>query len=183
MSENDSTGIFVSLTDSLLTLELQGVTIHQSKISSCGLSNFFPRLDNPTLVRYLSTPFHLEKYQSTIVKVPVVIKHAPKDTSEANKISSLPQLPPDEYVRFSLCFDKSLSIIIEQEEKPSGKQKLTRISSRYRDKLRLFAETSSSVFRFRIPGYHANIRLKIPGDDAKTIFRALPENTLLVLEL
>jgi hypothetical protein len=183
LSENDSIGMFVSLTDSLLNLEVQGVTIHQSKISSIAMSRFFSVMDNATLFNYLSTPFMIADYRSTIAKVPVVIRHAPKDTAEANQTSYAPPLPPDEYVRFTLQLDKSLKIIIEQEEKSVGRRKIASISDKCLDKLRMFAITSSDMFRLRIPVYHPYIRLKIPGDEARTIFRALPEHTSLALEL
>ncbi len=183
LSEKDSIGMFINLHDSLLCLEFQGVTIHWSAISSIGLSRFFSRLDNATLYQYLSNPFMIEGYRSTIIKVPVVIKHAPKDTSEANKTGSVPQLPPENYARFSFNLDNSLIIIIEQEERPSGKQKLTSISYKCRDKLRLFAETSSSILRLSVPVYHPYIRLKIPREEARTIFRALPEHAFIGLEL
>ncbi|HJX70897.1 MAG TPA: hypothetical protein VJ346_03065, partial [Bacteroidales bacterium] len=182
LSENDSIGIFISLSDSLLNLVLQGVTIHQSKISRIGTGKLLSKPDKASLFKYLSTPFMIESYRSTIVKVPVVVKHAPKDTSEANKTRYAPQLPPDEYVKYTLFSDKSLKIIIQQEEK-SCKQKLTAFSFSCRDKLRTFAGTSSSIFRLRIPDYHRSIKIKIPSNDARTIFRALPENASFVMEL
>ena len=183
LSENDSIGIFVSLSDSLLNLVLQGVTIHQSKISHIGTGKLLSKPDKASLFKYLSTSFMIESYRSTIVKVPVVVKHAPKDTSEANKARYAPQLPPDEYVKYTLFSDKSLKIVIQQEEKSSCKQKLTAFSYSCRNKLRTFAGTSSAIFRLRIPDYHTSIKIKIPSNDARTIFRALPENASLVMEL
>jgi hypothetical protein len=125
----------------------------------------------------------IKSYRSSIVKIPVVIKHAPKDTSEADNTKYVPQLPPDEYVKYSLYTDKSLKIIIQQEEKTTGKQKLTALAYKCGEKTSVFAGIASSLFKFRIPDYYIYIHLKIPGNDARTIFRALPENTSLVLEL
>jgi hypothetical protein len=183
LSQNDSIAIFVSLPDSLLNLVLQGVTIHQSKISHIGSDRLLSKPGKASLYKYLSAPLMIKSYRSSIVKIPVVIKHAPKDTSEANSSKYVPQLPPDEYVKYSLYTDKLLKIIIQQEEKVSGKQRLTALAFKCSEKANIFAGTAFSIFKFRIPDYYIYIHLKIPGNDARTIFRALPENASLVLEL
>lgn len=183
LSENDSICFSINLADSLLNLELKGVTIHRTKISWCKTGRLFSKIGRPQLYKYLSTPFVVENYRSTIVKVPVVIKHAPKDTAEANKIKAVPQLPPNEYVRYAFKFDKPLRIIVEQEEKAAGKYKLRALKAKTGERLKFFGEISSGIFSFKIPEYQPLIRIKIPRDEAKTIFRALPENAAMSLQL
>ncbi|MFO7656215.1 MAG: hypothetical protein R6W78_04045 [Bacteroidales bacterium] len=179
----DSISFAVNLPDSTISLVFQGVTIHTSKITRYKVSRFFSKAAKQHLYKYLSTPFIAEHYNSSIVKVPIVVKHAPKDTAEANRQKMVPEPPREKYVRVSFGFDKPLQLVIEQEENTAVKEKFKSFALRTGDKIRYFANSASGVFTFSIPGYTPWIKISLPGDEAKTIFRALPEAAALTLEL
>ena len=183
LTEFDSICFSLNLNDSTINLVMQGVTIHSSKISDFKMSKIFSKTDKGNFLKYLSTPFIVQYYKSSIVKVPIVVKDAPKDTVEANKINSIPQLPPEKYVRVVFWFDKYLKIIIEQKEKPAGKEKIKAIINKTVDKLQYFKNITKGTFTFKIPEYQPWIKIQIPGDEAKTIFRALPENAALAMDI
>ncbi len=183
LTDKDSICFSINLKDSTINLELQGVTIHRTKISRFSTSRIFSKTGNACLYKYISTPFTAQQYKSTIVKIPIVIKQAPKDTIEANKINDIPQLPPEEYVRYTFWFDKPLILIVEQEEKPSGTDKFKSFTTKTGDKFKFFNNIASGIFSFEVPEYYPWIKIKIPQDEAKTIFRALPENAAMALEL
>ncbi|MBN2610713.1 MAG: hypothetical protein JXB00_04075 [Bacteroidales bacterium] len=179
----DSISLCISLPDSTISLQMQGVTIHTARISRYKTSRLFGKAGRPQLYKYLSTPFISDNYRSSIVKVPIVVKHAPKDTTEANNQKSVPELPREKYVRVSYRFDKPLFLLIEQEEKPAGMQRFKSFALRTGDRIRYFAKTASDIFTFKTPGYTPWIKISIQGDEAKTIFRALPEKAALALEI
>jgi hypothetical protein len=178
----DSINFMLSLADSTLRLELGGVEIHNVKIQKVRYSKMLNKLSPENRYVYLSSPFYVKHYESTIAKVPIVIKHAPKDTAEANKINTVPVLPDDEFVHFLFAFDKHLILTVSQTEPATGHRTSVFLKT-IKKNLKYFKEIWNSGKRFKIPGYIPHIEIYIPASDAKTIFRALPENAAMVLEL
>ena len=179
----DSICLSINLTDSILNLELQGVVIHQVSIKKIKFSRLFKKLAPEIKYQYLSSPFTIIDYYSTIPKVPIVVKHAPRDTTEANQINSVPEIPKEDYVHYTLKFDKQLVLIFDQFEKPEHRHFFISLSARLGKKWRFFKKIVVAGVQFQIPDYELWMKIEIPSSDAKTIFRALPENAPMTLKL
>jgi hypothetical protein len=174
MAATDSIYLAISFPDSIINLEISGVTVHTTKILKSNSSRILKR-NEFEILSMLARPFTITSNYASIKKEPLMIKMAPKDTSEFQ-----PDIIPDtadfEPVNFILQTDKGTRIIVYQEEK-----------IRFGDGFRLFMfdlwfrikdtlRSIKSVMLFRIPEYHPSLRLRIHRSDAKIIYRALPEH-------
>jgi hypothetical protein len=122
-----------------------------------------------------SLPLSITNDLSTISKDPILIKLAPKDTSEY-----IPDVMPDtsmtEPVNFILEMNNGIRIYIYQTEntKFSDKKSLYIFDIKYR--IHDTWNALKSVVHFKVPDYHPFIKLRLPRSDAKIIYRAIPKN-------
>lgn len=172
MAATDSIYMTINLGDSTLNLEISGVVVHTAEIKKIKLSHILKRDEYPVL-NMLSTPFVITADYSTIKKEPVMIKMAPKDTSEYQ-----PDIIPDtadyEPVNFILLMENGVKIHIYQGEKLRAGDNLNRFLFDLRDRLRITTSTLFSTIRFRVPEYYPYIRIRLARADSKRIYRALP---------
>jgi hypothetical protein len=183
MTESDSIGLVVNIPDSIIAVEIKGITLHTAKIENFRVERFFRALENQTYMNLFSSPSRIEMYDATIPKEPVIIKKAPKDTAEASKSLVLPdtlQKKPT-YIVFTL--NNGFRLFIEQVEEGSFKAAETRIFFRAGNQLKQAGENFFYMLRFQIPPYNPAIRIHIARDDAITIYRALPENALVTIKI
>jgi hypothetical protein len=82
MAESDSIYLTVSIPDSTINIEISGVTVHKARINSLKASRIIRKGNQQLILSMLATPFTVSNSLSTIRKEPVMIKTAPKDTSE-----------------------------------------------------------------------------------------------------
>jgi hypothetical protein len=175
IAETDSIYLTINLADSMVNLEISGVSVHKAKIKKLNTSKIIRDENSYTISSLLSKPFTVSKNYSSIPKVPLMIKMAPKDTSEY-----VPDIIPDtadyEPVNYILEIDNGIRIIVYQDEKlnPGDNIHLFWFDLRYR--LRNTFESLKSSFTFKVPEYHPFIKLRLPRSDAKIIYRALPEH-------
>ncbi|MCB8995440.1 MAG: hypothetical protein H6538_07525 [Bacteroidales bacterium] len=184
MAENDSISLTVSLRDSSISLVVKGVTIYSAKIYSYSISQILKDSDPFILSQWLSKPFTIESYYSSIPKIPVLYKKAPKDTIEANS-----QLEPDplaeslDPVFYTFQFEPRLSLTVSQIEAPD-KSKLKGLKS-YRRSLKLIAR--KKVLHSLVKGepleFVPGINISTDQKAARVIFRALPEGADMALQL
>lgn len=179
--ENDSIYLCINLKDSLITLEIQGVKLHEIKMNRIKKSKLLKKLPIEVKYSYISEPFNVESYYSTIPKVPIVVKKAPKDTVEAQKMNSVPQIPPEDYVHCVLFTDKNLNIFLDQVERPEKNHLIKWLKSNLNERWFFIGDILRGCFSFKIPDYKLWIRIEIPSDDLKTIFRALPERGMILI--
>lgn len=179
----DSINFLLNIKDSTLALELEGVAIHQIKISKIRYSRILSKMGTECSYLYLSTPFYVKRYEATIPKVPIVVKQAPRDTAEANQMNTVPQIPPEDYVKLSFELNKHLNLLVNQSEPPADHHKSNAFFIRVYDQLTYVRNIVRSGIHLKVPDYTPWIYIEIPGDDAKTLLRALPENAAMVLIL
>lgn len=121
----------------------------------------------------LSRPLTINRDISSIEKEPLMIKMAPKDTSEYQ-----PDIMPDtadyEPVNFILELDHGMRILVYQSEKLNPGDRLRRFMFDLRYRLSNTSEMLKSAFTFKVPEYHPYIKLRLPRADAKIIYRGLP---------
>jgi len=175
MAETDSICLAMNLADSGVTLEISGVAVARTKLIRFTSSKMFHDRNAYFISSMLSRPFTIQRNIASIPKEPLMIKMAPKDTSEYE-----PDITPDtadyEPVNYIMEMDNGTVVYVYQEEKLNLGDGLHRFFFDLRYRIHDAWRTMKSVFTFRIPDYHPFIKVRLPRADAKIIFRALPEH-------
>lgn len=175
MAQTDSIYLTINLPDSSANVEISGVTVYSARISDYSMSSILRKGDRNVIYSLLSQPLQIEDALSSIRKEPLMIKIAPKDTSEYQ-----PDVMPDtsivEPVNFMLKMNNGLRIYVYQEEEGDGTGKSHTFRFDLNQRLRDTWSSVKSVAVFRVPEYHPFIKIRIPREDAKIIYRALPRN-------
>ncbi|MHC1702626.1 MAG: hypothetical protein AB9846_01840 [Tenuifilaceae bacterium] len=180
MAETDSIGLTIDLPDSLACLEINGVVVHKVKINYMTESKVFSKANTYSVATMLSRPLTIVNRFSTIKREPLMIKMAPKDTSEY-----VPDIAPDtsdfEPVNYILEMDNGVRIFVYQEDKKKSEDGYCQKLFDLKDRLRNTKSTIDSLKRNSVPKYHPFIKIRLPKADAKIIYRALPENGQVVI--
>ncbi|HOU01460.1 MAG TPA: hypothetical protein PK719_05305 [Bacteroidales bacterium] len=181
MANTDSIYLTISLPDSTVNLEISGVSVHTAPIKHYELSRIIKKGNEYVISSFLSRPFTIQKDYSSIPKEPLMIKMAPKDTSEYQ-----PDIIPDtadfEPVNYIMEMDNGIRLFIYQDEnKLNPGDHFHRITFDFRYRLAAFIETLRSVLVFKVPDYHPYIKIRLPRSDAKIIYRAMPKNGQVAL--
>lgn len=173
LAETDSIYLTINLPDSSINLEISGVAVHTTKIKKHKISKIFKSGNEYIISTMFSHPFTVTNNYSSIEKEPLMIKMAPKDTSEYQ-----PDIIPDtadyEPVNFIMEVDNGTRIYVYQEEKLNHGDCLHQIMFDFRIRFRNLIQSLKRVFTFKVPEYHPYIKIRIPRADAKIIYRALP---------
>lgn len=183
LADKDSIYMVLDIPDSLLILEIKGVTVKKAKLQGVRISNRFSLISHENLLPWISRPFNLKSEESTIPKAPIVVKQAPKDTIEAAQQSSLPAPPDSTNVYFTLYFDRNFVLEVEQADpRPEGNTDKVRAYRSIKRK-----ESNRSVMQTlqdpRDQHQPMLVSVEINGIDARAIYRAIAVNTKLILRL
>lgn len=179
MAETDSISLAINMSDSLVTLEISGVTVHTAKITWMRLSKIFSKADEFAISSLLSTPFIVSRDYASIKKEPLMHKIAPKDTSEY-KPDILPDTSNVESVNYMLEMENGFRLYVYQaDEEKSGN--LNRFFFDLADRFRNSIDITGSIIKFMVPEYHPAIRIKLPKADARIIYRGLPRQGQVAL--
>ncbi|HEX2975796.1 MAG TPA: hypothetical protein VHO68_07655 [Bacteroidales bacterium] len=175
MAQNDSIYMTINLSDSTSNLEISGVSVFSTKISSYEMSTILRKCDQSVILNMLSTPLTIESAFATLKKEPVMIKVAPKDTSEYE-----PDIMPDtsliDPVNYILEMKNGFRIYVYQEETNTAPERKAQFRFDLTDRISTAVRCLKSVMSFKVPEYHPYIKIKIPRDDGKIIYRAIPRN-------
>jgi hypothetical protein len=175
MAETDSIYLSCNLADSSANLEISGIVVHKAKMSKVNASRILLGKDENTTLSVLSTPLTISNSFATIKKEPVMIKVAPKDTSEYK-----PDITPDtsitEPVYYILETSMGVRIYVYQEENDKFNDRISRFRFDINDRIRDTWEALKRVAVFKVPEYHPFIKIRLPRSDAKIIYRAIPKN-------
>jgi hypothetical protein len=174
MAETDSIYLTLNLSDSTANLEISGVSVHQTKFSEMEASKIFLKGDENLILSLMASPFTIAKDWATIKKEPVMIKMAPKDTSEY-KPDMVPDTSLTEPVNYILEMTDGTRIYICQEENDKREDRKSQFRFDLNYRLRDAWSCMKSIVRFRIPVYHLYIKMYLPRADAKIIYRAIPK--------
>ena len=182
LAAKDSIYLRICLPDSTMHLEIKGVAIYSSKMLELRLGVPFENTSPQLMAQWASMPFVMEHRNATIDVFPVVYKDAPKDTAEANALPSEPMPPEKTAVYFDLRFDRGLRLLVEQNEEPDRDDR--KIVHKYlrrerREQWRLLLAAARRAQPF-LP--EMTIRFKLPEEDARALYRALPEQAHLLVQ-
>lgn len=175
MAETDSIYLTINLADSTVNIEISGVVVHAAKMSEIKASKILTRGNDNIILSMLSTPFIISNSFATIKKEPVMLKMAPKDTSEY-KPDIMPDTSITEPVNYILEMTNGTKIYVYQEDNDKSGFRINQFMFDLRDRLRNTLSSLKDVMVFRVPDYHPYIKLRLPGADAKIIYRAIPKN-------
>lgn len=175
MAQTDSIYLSINLDDSTASIEISGVTVHSAKISDYSISGILEKGNRYAIYSMLSQPLTIESDVATIKKEPVMIKIAPKDTSEYQ-----PDIIPDtslvEHVNFILNVSNGMRIYVYQEETDKPAERGSTFRFDLKDRITSAWTSLKTAALLKVPEYRPSIRIRIPRDDVKIIYRALPRN-------
>ena len=174
MAESDSIYLTINLADSTANLEISGVIVHKTKMSSVKISSILSGANDNSVLSMMSAPLTISSALATIKKEPVMVKIAPKDTSEY-KPDIVPDTSLTEHVNYILEMDRGIRIYVYQEETGKFSDKIDQFLFDFKDRLRDTWSALKSVAVLKVPEYHPYIRIKLPRADAKIIYRAIPK--------
>lgn len=175
MAETDSIYLTINLEDSTANIEISGVVVHVSKISRIAVSKILKKGNKNAVLTMLSTPLTISSSFATIKKEPVMIKMAPKDTSEY-KPDVMPDTSITEPVNYILNMTDGIRIYVYQEEHAKAGDMMNQLLFDIKERLRDTWRDIKRIVLFKVPEYHPFIKLKLPRGDAKIIYRAIPKN-------
>jgi hypothetical protein len=172
MAETDSICLALNLSDSTAILEINGVEVHRAKLSYIRISKVLTNADEYAVSSMLTAPFSIKEDFSTIKKEPLMIKTAPRDTSEY-KPDILPDTARIEAVNYMMELDNDIRLYVYQQNDEEGgdlRKYFFDVNDRFKNKAAIFGK----IFAFKVPEYHPSIRVKMDRADARIIYRALP---------
>lgn len=179
LAKNDSIGMFLNLSDSVAQLMVKGLAVRDIPLQKIEFPSVFKRTSQEALYEWLSEPVRTKTVLATIDKEPLNIVQAPKDTSDF-----VPDAKPDttnhESVFFILDSDRDLRLYFYQIEKDGPDWKAA-LAFEWTDRWAQVKQNIRSVFRFQVPVYVPTLRIGITKEDAKVLYRALPENGRIVI--
>jgi hypothetical protein len=133
----------------------------------------FNKANSYAVASMLSSPLTIVKDTATIKKLPISVKMAPKDTSEF-KPDAIPDTSSYEPINYILEMSNGIRIFVYQQERDKFEdvknQILFDITDRYKNALSALRKMAD----FEVPEYRLYIKIRVPKDDAKIIYRAIP---------
>jgi hypothetical protein len=175
MAGTDSIYLTINLADSSANIEISGVVVHKARMSDVKASKILMAGNENAVLSMLAKPFSIIYARSTIKKEPVMIKMAPKDTSEY-KPDIMPDTSITEPVNYILEMNDGLRIYVYQEENAKFNDRINQLKFDLADRLTDTWNALKRVAVFKVPEYHPFIKMKLPRSDAKIIYRAIPKN-------
>ncbi|HEY5509875.1 MAG TPA: hypothetical protein VIK10_02500 [Prolixibacteraceae bacterium] len=183
LSSEDSIYLVLDLINKIARLEMKGIPLHDTNIKEVWISNSIKVYHTDALLHWISQPFVLKNAVSTIERIQFLVKNAPKDTIEANKVDAIPVPRRTEDVYIIMNFERNLQLVIQQSETSEGADKL-RIDSLKSEIFKREAEKSiKALSTFKRDAVIPRIVITLPKTDAITIYRALPQKLKMVLRM
>jgi hypothetical protein len=180
MAETDSICLAINLSDSTATLEINGVTVHKAKLLKIKAPKILYKAEEYAISSMLSVPFSVTGNFATIKKEPLMLKIAPKDTSEY-KPDILPDTTNSAAVNFIMELDHGFRLYVYQDTGDDAGGAFNRMMFDLGDRFSNIWSLVKSIALFKVPEYHPSIRLRLKKTDARIIYRALPVNGQIAL--
>jgi hypothetical protein len=180
MAETDSICLALNLSDSTATLEINGVAVHSAKLLNIQAPKILYKCEEYAISSMLSVPFSVIENFSTIMKEPLMLKIAPRDTSEY-KPDILPDTTNSAAVNYIMGLDHGFRLYVYQDTGDDAGGALNRLIFDMGDRFKNIWANMKSIAVFKVPEYHPSIRLKLKKADARIIYRALPVNGQIAL--
>jgi hypothetical protein len=174
MASTDSIYLSINLHDSTSVIGISGVNVHSSRISWFRTGSLLNKGDKSIVYNMLSQPLAIDSAVATIRREPLMEKIAPRDTSEYKAEIIIPDTTSVEQVHIIFRMTNGTRIMISQDESASRAELLSRFMFDLKRRLTDFSVALKSVAGLKVPEYHPCIMIRVPRDDARIIYRALP---------
>lgn len=175
MAESDSVYLTINMKEKLINIEISGVVVHSTPIDAIEASKILTQGDDFVLTSLFSAPLTITNDTSSIAKIPIIFKVAPKDTSEF-KPDAIPDTAFYQPVNYIFETDRGIKIFVYQSEEIKRGDTKDRFLF---DLLHRLVQTKTAlkdILAFKVPDYQPFIKIKIPSDEAKIIYRAIPRH-------
>jgi hypothetical protein len=173
MAETDSVYLTLNIPDSTAKLAISGVEVHSAKISGMKMSKILRSGNEYLISEFFSSPMNIVSDFASIKKEPLMIKMAPKDTSEF-KPDIIPDTSDYEPVNYILEMDNGVRLFVYQDVDTIPGDKYQLFFFDLNDRLKNTWSSLKRVVRFKVPEYHPYIKIRLPKADAKILYRAIP---------
>jgi hypothetical protein len=180
MAETDSVYLTINLSQGVINVEISGVVVHSTPINEFEASKIITNGDEFAITSMLSSPLTIISDTSSIAKIPIILKVAPKDTSEF-KPDAIPDTAFYEPVNYIFETDRGIKIIVYQSEEIKQGDSKDRFMFDLRHRLINTKAALRDILKFKVPEYEPFIKIKIPSADAKIIYRAIPRHGQIAL--
>jgi hypothetical protein len=180
MAETDSISLSLNLADSTAILEINGVTVHMAKLLKMSVSKVLYKADEYAISSMLSVPFTVKENYGTIKKEPLMLKIAPKDSSEY-KPDILPDTTKAAAVNYMMEMDNGFRLYVYQDTGDDAGGALNRFIFDAGDRFKNIWNIIKSIALLKVPEYHPAIRVRLKKTDARIIYRALPVHGQIAL--
>jgi hypothetical protein len=176
MSKVDSVSLSINLSDSVAALEMGGVVVFQAPLEGGSVSPLLKAMKPEALSNLMRSPARVVSYDATIDKEEIIIKKAPRDTIEAALDDDALPVAIRQAAFYTLILESGVRIVV-MPHKESG-----RFVYVARQNLFLFRQRVAAIFRGELPNYIPIVNIEVSADDAKTLFRAMPEHAQVALK-
>lgn len=183
LAETDSIHLVLNLSDSTVMLTIKGVVIHETKVQVVKKDKLFAKMPLEQELSIFSKPLPINKQFATIVKEPVVVRQAPKDTLEAASNAWQPDtlIQNPAFAIFITAFD--IQVIFEQETNNNFQDYQKKLGFYLKWYALKIKKIVFNYIRFNKQVYEPTLRIKMPVNDLRTIYRALPVKPYIVIKL
>lgn len=183
IARTDSISLSVDLSDSTMQIELKGVVLKKTKILDFDVDRFLYRLNAGAYHHLLGKQARADTVISSIPREPLIVKKAPKDTTEVEDGTAVIDTAKLEIVHWVLNLDNQMVLKIEGIDPGVGSDWWAGHRFWMFQNLKQTAKDLSRTILFKTPEYHPEIRLVIPEADARALYRALPVKPLVCIRL
>ena len=183
MAKTGSIGLVVNLQDSILNIEIGGISLHSTEITRYRVGKTFTAISNKAFIGLFSRPLTTVRNTGTFVKEPIVVKKAPKDTIEAARQATVPDSLKTGPAYVAMTLDQNIRLSLYQENNGSLWALLYRFVFKSGRRFMQAGETVRGAVTFKIPDYRPEIRVYIPKDDLVTIYRALSDEARVIIKI
>jgi hypothetical protein len=180
---DDSSYLVVDIIKKTATLEMKGISLYECHFVSSHISNSIKDQPAVTLLNWMGEPFNLRHVDATIPKTSFIVKIAPKDTIEANKIDETPIVPRRGDVYVVMDFDRNLRLIIRQLEKPDEEGRREIDSLQWKFRRNEITNSLNAMMHFSRDLITPTIEIVLSKEDATILYRALPYKPKMILRL
>jgi hypothetical protein len=134
-------------------------------------------------VKTFSKPLKISEFGGTIVKEPITVVKAPKDSIEAARNKTEIDTSTVEFVEWHMLLNKSFVISFVQSDRDLGKMDKSAWNYRIDRYKATLTNNVKDMIHYKIPVYYPQITLFIPKSEAKSFYRALSKKGEVVIRL
>ncbi|MDD2813305.1 MAG: hypothetical protein PHN30_04730 [Bacteroidales bacterium] len=182
MAKDDSIGLRINLKEKMVYLEIQGIVLHRSPILRHSSSYFFRHLNATEKYILFHKPLRIQNEVSTIPKEQFIVKIAPKDSSEV-KEATIPDTIHTVPVMYRFNLNHGLRLQVTGQLADSIPQFWPRLKFDLQDRAEFIKALIQNIFKDTKVPYRPTLRIRINSREAEAIYRAIPRESLVILEL